>query len=304
MSGTQLVPAEPADDNTAVQRLIDATTEIMPSVQVTLAKRIMRPGSNRVMCLAAKTSAPIDDSEVASVSDLALKLSDGTNVVLSLSFFNDANVPVMEYAAATPYSPPYSQTADHYVYEPNRYNAPSDTKFAVIVMTVVLGALAGLYVAGAGPFSQGPYSFNKVFKPQHPAVTHKHYQPVQKPAVVKPVPVEAPAPAAHKVKPVAIVPAPRPKLHKTQLRNTAAHSRKNRLKQVRKKWPRISDLRPARMLVPPPPPITYSLPFPPPEAAPLPSVPAKAPVKSAPSSKPAGTAQSSPSLERLQIPGQ
>ncbi len=95
-------------------------TDITPTVQVSLAKRIVQSDTNRVICLAAKTTVPIREGDLASVSDLALRLSDGTNVVLSMSFFNDAPCQSSFVNAQKQSS---STTSARYVYDPDRYNS-------------------------------------------------------------------------------------------------------------------------------------------------------------------------------------
>src|SRR6266446_512521 len=110
MPENQVVLPEPAtEENTIIERFIEASREIAPTIQVTLAKRIVQPGSNRILCLAARTSMPLNDDQAASVSDLALRLSDGTNVALTLSLFNDS---------AGSECIPLSRS----MYDPNRYS--------------------------------------------------------------------------------------------------------------------------------------------------------------------------------------
>jgi hypothetical protein len=130
MSQNQLltIPATPEtmtpateDESQVVERFVEASRDLVPNVQVTLAKRIIRPGTNKVVCLAAKTSIPLNDDDVASVSDLALRLSDGTNVALSLSFFNDQGV---EYA--TPLK--------RYVYSPTDYNKKNKSYLGLVLI--------------------------------------------------------------------------------------------------------------------------------------------------------------------------
>jgi len=87
MNEIQLLPT--AEDKSRAVTVEPVGTDLAPTVQVSLAKRIVHPRTNKVVCLAAKTTVPIEEDEAASVSDLALRLSDGTNVVLSMSFFND-----------------------------------------------------------------------------------------------------------------------------------------------------------------------------------------------------------------------
>jgi hypothetical protein len=123
---------EPAEEDTAVvDQFIEASRQIVPSVQVSLAKRIVRPGSNRVLCLAARTSMPLNEDEIASVSNLALRLSDGTNVVLSLSFFDDAA------AGALPYSPAS--------FSPERYQPRNDFGLPIIVLLTSISLGAALF---------------------------------------------------------------------------------------------------------------------------------------------------------------
>ncbi len=137
MSENQLltVPAVqlPEDDgeNQLVERFMEASRDLVPSVQITLAKRIIRPGSNKVICLAAKTSIPLRDDELASVSDLALKLSDGTNVALSLSFFNDGG---------GEYSP-----LKRYVYSPADYKKKNGSSLGFVLIGMGMVFVAGSF---------------------------------------------------------------------------------------------------------------------------------------------------------------
>lgn len=88
MKGMQLIPSPTEGDSRSIS--VEPTrTDIASTMQVSLAKRIIQPGTNKVVCLAAQTTVPMEDDDIASVSDLALRLSDGTNVKVSMSFFND-----------------------------------------------------------------------------------------------------------------------------------------------------------------------------------------------------------------------
>lgn len=127
------LPTSIEEDNAVVERFIDASREIVPTCQVTLAKRIIRPGSNRVLCLAAHTSVPLDDETLASVSDLALKLSDGTNVRLSLSFFNDDNA-----GSCIPLT--------RSIYDPNKYDVSGNSRLGAFLIATCIVALSGIYV--------------------------------------------------------------------------------------------------------------------------------------------------------------
>lgn len=142
MSQTQVnLPALSDEESTVVEHFIERSREIAPTVEVTLAKRILRPGSNRVVCLAARTSVPLNDEDTASVSDLALRLSDGTNVVLSLSFFNDTTAG--DFIPFTPYS-----------FNPNRYSMHSDSKLGMVLLAICMVGSAAVYSMSNGPLSK------------------------------------------------------------------------------------------------------------------------------------------------------
>jgi hypothetical protein len=152
MSQSQVtLPALTEEENTVVDRFVERSREVVPGVEVTLAKRILRPGSNRVVCLAARTSVPINDDEMASVSDLALRLSDGTNVRLSLSFFNDA---VRETITETVSG---GAPFNRYTYDPKRYSGRDDSRLGTVLLAMFLVSVAGAY-----SFSNN--QFNKYFQ--------------------------------------------------------------------------------------------------------------------------------------------
>ncbi|HEY9755014.1 MAG TPA: hypothetical protein V6C97_07635 [Oculatellaceae cyanobacterium] len=135
----ETMPSATDDESQVVERFMEASRDLVPNVQITLAKRIIRPGTNKVVCLAAKTSIPLHDDEVASVSDLALRLSDGTNVALSLSFFNDQGV---EYA--TPLK--------RYVYSPADYNKKNRSHLGLVLM-----GMAAVFMAATTTLNSKPY---------------------------------------------------------------------------------------------------------------------------------------------------
>lgn len=157
----QTLVAPPDEEVRVIDSFLEASREINPTVQVTLAKRIVRPGSNKVLCLAARTSVPLNEDEMASVSDLALRLSDGTNVKLSLSFFNDeyGMVPVSEpqpvhRAIAGPSAPYISMSRSFF--DPSRYTpyqSRNESKLGMAVFTVILGITAGLYFVTESPLA-------------------------------------------------------------------------------------------------------------------------------------------------------
>jgi len=137
MSNTQIVLPPPSrEEDAVVERFVTASREIVPTVQVSLAKRIIQPGSNRVICLAAQTSVPLNENELASVSDLALRLSDGTNVRLSVSFFNDGDTIGGDFI-------PFERT----IYDPNRYSMKGggDSKLGLVLCTMAAIAFGSCY---------------------------------------------------------------------------------------------------------------------------------------------------------------
>src|SRR6185369_15619753 len=120
-------------DNVRVEQYIEPCSEPVQSVQVTLAKRIVRPGTNQVVCLAAQTSIPLAGDDESSVSDVALRLSDGTNVRLSLSCFNESTD---QYA-------PF--TRNNYNFDRYSYTVKNDSKLGVFLAATILVAMAGFY---------------------------------------------------------------------------------------------------------------------------------------------------------------
>jgi hypothetical protein len=156
----------PAPNEAAVvERLAEASRELIPGMQISLARRIVRPGSDQVLCLNATTSVPMQDDEIASVSDLALKLSDGTNVRISLSFFNDGNeCPSFNHnqtnTAQQFHGQGFSGRRTYYAYDPERYSMHSvkndasnhsNITSAMLVASAV--AVMGLCASLNGPAS-------------------------------------------------------------------------------------------------------------------------------------------------------
>jgi hypothetical protein len=157
----------PAQNEAAVvERLAEASRELIPGMQISLARRIVRPGSDQVLCLNATTSVPMQDDEIASVSDLALKLSDGTNVRISLSFFNDGNeCPSFNQnnqtnSAQVFQGQGFNRRQSYYSYDPERYSMHSvnnevrnhsNITSSMLVASAV--ALLGLCASMNGPAS-------------------------------------------------------------------------------------------------------------------------------------------------------
>ncbi|MFN8551042.1 MAG: hypothetical protein U0103_06095 [Candidatus Obscuribacterales bacterium] len=127
-----------------LQQVLDNPHELAPSVQVRFAKRVGRPGNSRVMMMDAQTSGPIGEEGEDTESKLALRLADGTNVQLSLSFFNE-NQPALAGVGGggggrrTNFAP-----FNTYMYEPRTYsvNQRESNQLPAIMfaMTFMLGA--------------------------------------------------------------------------------------------------------------------------------------------------------------------
>lgn len=296
------VPTE--DEGALIERFVTASHEIEPTLQVTLAKRILLPGSNRVLCLAAKTSVPLSNDDIASVSDLALRLSDGTNVVLSLSSFNDlrsAGPPVPTVVA------PRCLSVDRLPFDPYRYAAPEKSRLGPAIFVTLIMAAAVAYPIVTGPLAER-------FKFRLPALAlsggsgagatlllGKRTTP--KPQVVKPT--REPVPIEEVLPPPQVHPTARP-----ATTPTAVSKNKHRVSKAKThSTPHYSTNQPASMFVPPPPPaVPLALPppamaypyqfqfdMPPVEKHPAPP-PVKAQAKLAKPAIPASTPQPKPSI--------
>jgi hypothetical protein len=182
MTNNQLIVPETSEEsngqsNQLLQQVLDNPHELAPSVQVRFAKRVGRPGASRVMMMDAQTCGPIGEQDEDSESKLALRLADGTNVQLSLSFFND-NQPALANVGGggrrTNFTP-----FNTYVYEPRTYTIhKSESKLPLIMMTTAIVLGATCYGLITGPLSN--YFQTKATKPAMAPV-------VAKAAVAKPV---------------------------------------------------------------------------------------------------------------------
>src|SRR5271168_3487059 len=124
-----------SDESTVVEQFIENSKNIVPGLQVSLARRVVMPGSKKVLCMAAHTSVPLNDDEVSSVSQLALRLSDGTSCLLSLQFFNDTT--------GGEYLPP---NYDSFTYDPERYNTvQGQSNLGVFLVATALCAIVCFY---------------------------------------------------------------------------------------------------------------------------------------------------------------
>lgn len=122
----------------------------VPTVDVKLARRVVYPGSNKVMCLAASTSVPLDESELASITDLKLRLDDGTNVVLSLNCFNDGMAtPPLALASGRGTAGFITMTPSFF--DPDRYKVKSDSRLSMTLLMMFAGVVLGLYLVGKLP---------------------------------------------------------------------------------------------------------------------------------------------------------
>jgi hypothetical protein len=143
MSEIKLVPSSSNMDLGVTESYVeDRNGDMAPGVQIRLAKRFVRPGSKKVTCLAAQTTVPLHDDERASVSNLALKLSDGTNVVLSLSFFEDGEAPHMGTMPV----------ADSFA-APKLNKPKADWSLGKILVAMTLGAALGTWFSGGDRIS-------------------------------------------------------------------------------------------------------------------------------------------------------
>lgn len=273
MSSNQiLVPESSNDDNSVVAQLVEESRDLGSSVQVSLAKRVVRAdGSNKVMCMAASHDLPLCDDEVASTSDLALKLSDGTNVKLSLSFFND-NAPFVGFAGGG------SGRAADYIpftrsfYDPDRYSVHTvkpESKLAPVLIGTVVVAMAGFYLAVGLPINSNLQSMQStlatmksiIANASKPGAVANHAVPSPKSLIAHHpittpdfVPVSAP-PAFVSASGLRSTDNAKPSRHHRHGAK-AAQTSSNPAHQSR----RDMFAPPPPMFVPPPPPTPYTLP--------------------------------------------
>jgi hypothetical protein len=246
-------------ESTIVERFTEASRDIVPSVEISLAKRIIRAGSNQVLCLAAHTSVPLNEDEVASVSDLAVRLSDGTNVRLSLSFFNDQGV------GCIPVSSPQLIPMNRSIYDPNRYELRGEPKLGLVLFATSIIALAGLYSVLNGPFS--PFKWQTAFQSVTAAgkTANKTIAASVHPAMLKAKPAKVDSESAKSVSKDDSNPSPR-NVGGGESKSPTARARVAKAHQTRAEHmfippppntPSLAHMK--NMFVPPPPPMTYSI---------------------------------------------
>jgi hypothetical protein len=239
MSKEQKLTVLPSQEDAIVEHYPAQSHEIIPGLELTLAKRILRPGTNRVVCLAARTSVPFNDNdESASVSDVALKLSDGTNVRLSVSMFNDI--------AGAGYAP-----FKHYVYDPSRYTSQSDPKVFALIFAMLLVGWTAYCSLSTESLRRAQWTALLHAYNSRPLTSLPATYPVKKAAVksidgmdkaksLKSIPIKA-------VKPDNFA-------NLSIKRNWSA-----RASQIEPRAAKNKSFMPATMLIPPPPPVPYSL---------------------------------------------
>lgn len=233
-----------AIENVVVERFVEASRELVPHVQVSLAKKMVMRGSNQVVCLAANTSVPLNEDELASFSELALRLADGTNVVLNLSFFNDQDGGQFITNQYIPY--------DRCIYDPNRYVIRGQPRLGFVVFLIAAMAVGGFYyiTKGRAGAENGVATASMV-----PILAKRSvHKPAKKLHVTKPAKkasVEVSKPSV----------AETSKGNSGQVRRRSSESRPRNPRQAPPNYgsggsglPRMSGM------VPPPPPNTYSLP--------------------------------------------
>ncbi len=251
MTNNQLTVPETSDDQIAlVQQILDDPRELAPSVQVRFAKRIGRPGSSRVMLMDAQTSGPIAEEDEESVSNLALRLADGTNVQLSLSFFND-NQPALAGAGVggggrRPTFAPFNT----YVYEPRSYTIhKSESKLPLIMMTTAIVLAASCYGFITGPFSN--YLQTKTAKPATAASTPKAASTKNATVHAAPKIVHEPIPAAPPIN------LEVPNQFKSSSKKMSSATRTSRT-HSQSQSSRTEHTSRNEMFVPPPPPMSFA----------------------------------------------
>jgi hypothetical protein len=247
-------PADlPFEESSVVEQFIENSKGIVPGLQVTLARRVVMPGSKKVLCMAAHTSVPLNDDEVSSVSQLALRLSDGTSCLLSLQFFNDTT--------GSEYVPP---TYNSFVYDPERYNTvQGQSNLGIFLVATALCAIVCFYHVAKNnipsnvqskPITKSVSSLSRVAAPK-PALKPS-LKPTNASTAKASQPREAVSPVKQSTHPTITAKAPHA--------SSASHARATQA--VR------SPVQ--QFFVPPPPPMVYSWPaarqfgFPPPDQVP------------------------------------
>ncbi len=269
MTKNQLTVPEVSDErDELLQQVLDNPRELAPSVQVRFAKRVGRPGNSRVMMMDAHTSGPIGEDGEDSESKLALRLADGTNVQLSLSFFNE-NQPALAGVGGsgggrrTNFAPFTS-----YVYEPRTYSVHEreSTKLPAIMLSMAFllgGACYGVF------FLTGRVHDHFALLPKNPLVKAAVSPAAAKQATAK-APIKSPAKtlsaptAAPKVanEPIPVAPP----ITLSDMAPTKTNTKKSFARSARSheqtQITHSSHSSRGEFFVPPPPPMTFDSPTP------------------------------------------
>lgn len=256
-----LDPSTP--EGVIVERFVEDIRTIAPTVEISLAKRIIRPGSNQVLCLAAHTSVPLNEDELASVSDLALRLSDGTNVRLSLSFFNDQGL------GCIPVSPPQLIPMTRSSYDPDRYEIRDESKLGLVLFATTIIAVSVLSSMLNGPLNISNWRpglqalIDRTAKPAAHTIAINPGATVPRSAIL---PADASGKAAINKTPAKTEPKPKAKSVQQETGAKGESSRRTRVSHARAEHlfvppppPMLPETANGKnFFVPPPPPTTYS----------------------------------------------
>jgi hypothetical protein len=225
----------PPEENTLVNQFIDRSQTIIPGLQVTLAKRVVMPGSRRVLCMAAHTSVPISDNELSSVSELALRLSDGTSCLLSLKFFNDT----MDGGFTN---------ANPFIYDPQRYETVhGQSNLGVAILATAFVAITGYYYAISNSVMANMHA-------SHTPVIHKSasHSVIATPKVVQ----SSAAPPKNLVPEAKVAPARATNAKTSVVKTSVAH--KSSSSHAKTNYSEYAEPARSSGFVPPPPPMPVS----------------------------------------------
>lgn len=268
MTKNQLtVPEISAERDELVQQVLDDPRELAPSVQVRFAKRVGRPGNSRVMMMDAQTSGPIGDEGEDSESKLALRLADGTNVQLSLSFFNE-NQPALAGVGGggggrrTSFAP-----FSTYAYEPRTYSIHERESNKLPTIMVGMAFMLGAACYGVFFLTGQVHDHSLLFSKNQP--TKSAITPATAKAATVKASAKTPA-ASHAAAKVANEPIPAPPpvtlseaaLTKTNTKKTFSKSPRLHEQNQMAQSTHSSHSPRGEFFVPPPPPMTFNSPPP------------------------------------------
>jgi hypothetical protein len=236
MSEENTLAVLPNEGNARIEHYANNAREITPGLELTLAKRILRPGTNRVVCLAARTSVPLNDDELASVSDVALKLSDGTNVRLSVSLFND-----LGGVGSAPFR--------RYIYDPNRYANQSDLR-GLKMLAAMLVIFTATYCSLTTE-SLRRLQWQQLLQASSNRSLAKVSSIYPRTTPAKAIEVKESAKSTIQVR----------KQNDKQILQSKVMMNKSLAKRINQTQPKIKSIGQTSILIPPPPPVPYTVPF-------------------------------------------